>query len=350
MLKGKRIRENVYILGAGFSVGVGYPMTKELLYLVWKKLSNEKRNNLEKVIKFHFPCFENSNEATFPNIENLLTLIKVNEELFDASRESEGNFSREDLKKVRESLLREIYDWFHELYEESKNSQWMEKFVQVVRKQNAGIISFNWDLLVDHKLFSKETLSMGYGLKGNLMHGGNTPILLKPHGSLNWYEENQIKNITVDKRINIFSRSKSGNNVDAFLYPRGITSRIGKNYTPLIIPPTYLKDFSRPIFQSLWKRSTDLLSTAKNIYILGYSLPKDDLQARFILRCGFHNQIEGRQKIRGGRHGPTGAANVFVVNPSMEVEERYLDVIGPNINTRFIKQTVEEWVESIGSE
>lgn len=33
-----RIREDVYIVGAGFSAGLGYPLTKNLLYSAWERL------------------------------------------------------------------------------------------------------------------------------------------------------------------------------------------------------------------------------------------------------------------------------------------------------------------------
>src|SRR5579862_7746986 len=99
------------------------------------------------------------------------------------------------------------------------------------------------------------------------------------------------------------------NTVEAFLYPREISSRVGKRYTPLIIPPTFLKDFNRPIFRFLWRRCTDVLSTAKELRFLGYSLRSADLQAQFIFRCGFHNQIEGRLRDDGqGRLPATGKA------------------------------------------
>jgi hypothetical protein len=75
---------------------------------------------------------------------------------------------------------------------------------------------------------------------------------------------------------------------------------------PLIIPPTYLKDFTPSIFQQLWKNCTDVLSTPKRLVFLGYSLPAADLHAQFIFRCGFHNQLNGRLRADGDRYAATG--------------------------------------------
>jgi hypothetical protein len=45
--------ETVYIIGAGFSAGLGYPTTSNLLIEVWPRLSEDYRARLGKVIGFH---------------------------------------------------------------------------------------------------------------------------------------------------------------------------------------------------------------------------------------------------------------------------------------------------------
>ncbi len=95
-----------------------------------------------------------------------------------------------------------------------------------------------------------------------------------------------------------------------FLRPREIKSSAGWRYTPLIVPPTYPKDFSRPVFRRLWNRCTDVLSTPKRLVFLGYSLPAADLLAQYIFRCGFHNQIEGRLKKDGTRYPAARPADI----------------------------------------
>src|SRR5262249_14772617 len=152
-----------------------------------------------------------------------------------------------------------------------------------------------------------------YGLES----GGFGPRLLKPHGSLNWYEEDDVNPVSAEKFIELHAKSGEHPAVKAFVLPRHIISKTKRRYTPLIVPPTYIKDFSRPISVKLWKRCTEALSRANNIYVLGYSLPEADLQAHFIFRCGFHNQIEGMIKKGGGRTDPTGPAEVTVVNPDI---------------------------------
>ncbi|MFI5398982.1 MAG: hypothetical protein ACHQ9S_25915 [Candidatus Binatia bacterium] len=181
-----------------------------------------------------------------------------------------------------------------------------------------------------------------YGLSKDLASG---PVLLKPHGSLNWYETTRIKRIAAQKRVEIFHDKEETERIEAFLHPREIKSKSGHRYTPLIVPPTYLKDFTRPVFRRLWNRCTDVLSTAKKLVFLGYSLPAADLHSQFIFRCGFHNQIEGRIRDRISRYPPTGPAEVIIVNPDQEAARRIEEVAGPNIPCTWISKRIQEWLE-----
>lgn len=333
-------RENVYVIGAGFSAGLGYPLTSGLLIELWDQLNLEERKRLKKVIKFHHPQFNPSKKTSFPNVEQLLTDFAVNEEFFDASRTYEGNYKKGELQELRKILLFAIAQWFHKLYEKQTGS-WLLDFGKLIQDQQAAIISFNWDLALDHLLFRESLTPESYGLAQKL---GQGPILIKPHGSLNWYDSNQISKVKSTKRIIIFRDTESKEQIDAFLYPRLIKSKVGQRYTPLIIPPTYLKKFKRPIFRQLWRLSTELLSTPQKLHFLGYSLPISDLHVQFILRCGFHNQIEGQLKLGGGRETATGAANVFIVNPDQDAAKRIEAVAGPNFKCQWICKKVEDWV------
>lgn len=81
-------------------------------------------------------------------------------------------------------------------------------------------------------------------------------------------------------------------------------------YTPLIVPPVHLKEFSKPIFTALWRETVSVLSTAKKVVFLGYSMPENDLHVQFIMRCGFHNQSEGIPTTGRKRTAGTGGADV----------------------------------------
>src|SRR6266702_8168140 len=108
----ERIRETVYVIGAGFSAGLGYPLTKSLLIDVWGRLNPSSRKQLRRIIEFHHPAFDSKRKTTFPDIEQLLTEIAVNLDLFDSSRPAEGTFTKKQLQSSRDELLSTIATWF----------------------------------------------------------------------------------------------------------------------------------------------------------------------------------------------------------------------------------------------
>ena len=336
-----RIRDTVYVVGAGFSAGLGYPMTNTLLTKVWTHLHAAERKQLEKIVAFHHPDFDSARPKTFPNMERLLTEIDVNLKLFTSSRPAEGRFTKKKLEAAHDNLLLSVGSWFHALFDEAIKVPWLSEVVRRIQEENAAIVSFNWDLILDHLVFDGQVATVNYGLT---QHLGNGPLLLKPHGSLNWYKGTEIDVISQSKRIEIFHHKDEQKCVHAFKHPRDIKSKSGKKYPPLIIPPTYLKDFRPSIFRQLWKNCTDVLSTPKRVVFLGYSLPEADLHAQFIFRCGFYNQIHGRLNADGTRHKPTGPAEVIIVNPAMDASDRIKRVAGPGFSCHHISKKIENWI------
>jgi hypothetical protein len=339
--KTQPLRSTVYVVGAGFSAGLGYPLTKSLLIDVWERLPRDTRHQLRKIIEFHHPAFSLKRRTSFPDIEQLLTEMAVNQELFKASRRAEGGFTEERLEEARNELLFTIASWFHDLYETASETDWLASIVKKFRRENAVIVSFNWDLVLDHLVFD-DIGADSYGLTETL---GTGPVLLKPHGSLNWYKGTQLRHISEGKRVEIFHSSNKSRCVHAFLLPRGVKSKSGKRYDPLIIPPTYLKNFKPTIFQRLWNHCTEVLSTTGKIVFLGYSLPAADLHAQFIFRCAFYNQLHGRIRDAEDRFPATGAAEVIVVNPDQDAAKRIESVAGPEVRCNWIPKRIQDWLD-----
>ena len=126
-------RKCLYVIGAGFSAGLGYPLTSDLLVRLWHKRSNGNlKKQLEPIIRFHHPDFDASRFSSFPNIEELLSQMQVNDELFEASRQYEENFTKAKLRKVKTNLLMEIAAWFHEISKDVRpvatEIKWLKQF------------------------------------------------------------------------------------------------------------------------------------------------------------------------------------------------------------------------------
>lgn len=336
----------VYVVGAGFSAGLGYPLTSDLVMNLWDQVDEDTwKHDLEDAIKFHNPMFNPNRFHSFPNIEELLSQLMITDELFYAGDQYTGNLGKSNPEEIRQELLMEIKDWFLKIHQNGQGKTWVTEFCDHIRSEHAAILSFNWDLILDEKLAAEGLSSEFYGLSKHVPSEG--PVLLKPHGSLNWYEENPGTKIKEKLRVKIFDSDGAGQDVYAFKRFRAPRTKEPRRYMPLIVPPVYMKDFSKPIFRRLWHHCTEILRQAEKVVFLGYSMPEADRHAQFILRCGFADQQEGG--VTAGpvqRTRPTERVQVVIVNPDRAAAERTASVIGPRHECRWICDAiprVEKW-------
>lgn len=329
---------DVYVIGAGFSKGLGFPTIAELLPCLWPKLPAGLRHELAEVIRFNHPQFNVDLPKTFPNIEQLLSEMQANSELFESSRGEVGGFKLDTLESIRERLLVSLSTWFHELKSEAFKviPDWIKQFADTVRENNAQVVSFNWDLVLDELLFGDDLRKEHYGFGKRL----TTTRLLKPHGSLNWYQYKTGRSIKADRMIELYG--KGDDRLLAFKPFRAVSST-KRDYMPLIVPPVYAKKFSEPVFQHLWREIVEMLGTASRVTFIGYSLADADFHARFILRCGFYNQEHGVLDFLGDREPFTGRAQVTIVDPSLLGPRRIQAAVGWSATVR--RMTAQEWIE-----
>jgi len=191
--------------------------------------------------------------------------------------------------------------------------------------------------VLDELLFggtlSRENYALSKSTKG--------PRLIKPHGSLNWYEENSGRHLKADKKFQLCG--SGADKVHAFRRYRAPSST-RRQYMPFIVPPVYAKQFQGELSKRLWQQTVSVLSKASEVRFLGYSLPVADFHARFILRCGFHNQTLGELREDGERDHATGQARVTVIDPNAESAERIEAAVGWPCAHHAMK--IEDWISS----
>ena len=80
----------------------------------WERLGESSfRDSLARAIRFHNPGFNPAEFGSFPNVEELLSRLLVNEQLFDSSREYEGNFTKQErLRLAGSEGKRQIFDLY----------------------------------------------------------------------------------------------------------------------------------------------------------------------------------------------------------------------------------------------
>ena len=71
------------------------------------------------------------------------------------------------------------------------------------------------------------------------------PFVLKPHGSLNWFEGDLGQRLKSDRRTVIFTDESNSNVVCSFDKFRTPKSKEPRKYVPLIVPPVFSKGFCK---------------------------------------------------------------------------------------------------------
>lgn len=150
--------------------------------------------------------------------------------------------------------------------------------------------------------------------------GNATKIkVLKMHGSLNWYVRTAIKD-------NVPSKLSSSSSVHC---TRRIRLTPDMTYTtkhnlgrktwytwPIIVPPIFEKgSFIGKVLSAVWNKSFNAVTTAKSIYVYGYSFPAADQQSEvFFKRAIIANNSDRK---------------VFIVNPDFSSAQRANEILRP---------------------
>lgn len=325
----------VYILGSGASAEDGAPFMSELVdKTFWNfggKLTGSDINLMgtwyEEDDLTPFPpvfelmdCFYGTHlkrdmeelrktlilPVSFPKIDIEDFFTKIDNML--KGRESYGlNWKHEDILKVSKAAG---FFFYHTLcYETGRNStppKHYLAFVEEALKMGTKhcIITFNYDMLLEaallnHKMyfrneyknpmfnrnfFPEERLPWTYGVpfkdvkcdeKYRVEDEPKAEVyLLKMHGSFNWGLCLETKEMTMYSPVPApwfykeFYRNK---------YKCHGGSHVSQ---PLLIPPVREKDIDIPGLQKIWDKARSFLESAREVHIIGYSLPDVDTGAQ----------------------------------------------------------------------
>lgn len=198
----------------------------------------------------------------------------------------------------------------------------------------SSVITFNYDIALDYALYNSSTdtrdedwktyslfgSSVDYGLGGA---NGGFP-LLKLHGSLNWGYCPDCKNVVAVPAkdwsyphpmiIKDIYHLRVGGKLAGFEHDCGACLED----EPVIVPPTWSKSSHHHRLTKVWSRAAEELSEARQIVVIGYSLPESDAFFRFLYALG--------------TVGDHALQKFLVYDPAVEnVEGRFADLLGPGI-------------------
>ena len=340
----------VFILGAGVSAACGIAVAKDILRESIKALIHTElaeADLIHKLLKFLYPGFD-PDLKNYPNIEDFLNLVEMGE-IFNKEFIESTLWSPSKLRRVKQKTLDIVTRYLWNRIQDKTKLLHLCNFSGRLLKRRNIIITFNWDLTVERVWNDRagEKLQIEYSFPGD--RKGNDLYLLKPHGSIDWFRKKDLEGLPVAKEVGSLGHST------LCYYPY---FRLKKNpdlikVLPVIVPPIWNKDFSPTFLRDTWASVYRAVSQAEDLHILGYSLPKEDQFARFVLRRALRNNL---LRVRDGRKG---RLNMRVVNPDDTVEGTFSRLVGVGdeefgkaVNFRFIPATFENylaWLEDEAS-
>ena len=353
-MKGRKV--NVYVFGAGASVHLEAPVTKEFLYRGFSLLRNSQYevskeafrltallidklygSQLEKYVKDPYSGYL---RVPAVNIEELLSFVDF------------GCRGGEKWLPFKE-FQRALYEFIFTTLEQSTiwkraDSVQINKNGTLKHRRNCYdelidhvisideincMISFNYDLFLD-----KAAVINNHDIVGNyhiqfrdienfpsyedrLTQGWKEKDihLLKLHGSLNWGYCPHCKEVFLtyyQEYRNIFKKR---------------CPECGCKLEPILVPPTYFKDFPEPL-ANVWKIAEDYLQRADRLIIIGYSFPDIDIEAKWLFKRAICKN--------------TNKPSLTIVNPDQNIREKIVNFFGNFINQNVTwHNNFEEYID-----
>lgn len=333
--------KTVYFLGAGFSKAFGLPLTSELLEQLedMARADDGKFLNtpepltprLVKVFKAFYP--DGTHRDFRPSVVDFFATLSTYVDLSRSFTETSfpGGNPGGLLRLLKLGLARVLINHTRGSFDAATKSKTLAEIV----KPGNIIITSNWDPLVEaYAAFAKVPLRRS--LLSDNRRRGKEVALLKLHGSVDWLLNKDRKTrVGVDGDFRPLSTLSSpagdrrgtlpaeDNGIVRVTWDldhawQRIKARVEAPH--IVTMATGKMDDLGPL-EEVWRDAFSALSMAKELHIMGYSMPEDDTEIRTLLRAG----------VERGSRVPT----IYVHNPSPDVHDRVRRLIHPTIKSTF---------------
>jgi hypothetical protein len=365
-----RTSDTVIILGAGFSLDAGIPLMNGFVDKMWELANRRQLNGVslskpdleifDSAMKVRYELNEYHGRAAFDdrNIEDLLSILSFNNYLPQPGRPNRLAILTKAIARTIElccavkhpgiekngqgRIIQEGSDLYRRFWQTLLN-------LENVRERIPALITLNYDLVLERAFFQA---AIGTKLirrdkplpfsRARLLHYYD-PIPLRTfelaratYGAAgNDFREGTIlkvvDGITDDDALEVDILKLHGSL--NFPSPRSPVDHKSFQVTqalddPFILPPIFNKQSSGKQ-QEIWRRALLQLRGAKNVIIVGYSLPKTDIYMQYFLKAAL---------------GPNVNLNrIFVFDPALyrqdkcasEMEARYAECFAPQLQSRI---------------
>lgn len=276
--------EELIILGAGASKADGAPLQNDLIKDFFNFDCTNSRKNCPKLkygkdLKDYFLNFwgfdpeKDCNNS--PSFEECLGMLDI---AFNRNESFRG-YSSQKISRLRNELIFLIAKALNDSLKGKRlhHNSLIERLDKEDKLKNTAFLSLNYDILIDNAIVDFKGLNnIDYGIEfADGYFSKDSVNLLKPHGSLNWTY------CPTCCEIFLTEYQKSGFDV---LKSQMECKNCESILEPVIIPPTYFKEFSNPYLQQIYYKADQVIREVSKVYICGYSFSDADIHVKYLLK------------------------------------------------------------------
>ncbi len=326
--------DRVYLIGAGASVPYGLPTLKTLTWDLSQSFSASDRDTFLGAV---YECFGIvlRKGGEIPDFEELLNRLDPRALLYLEGLGLGGPESPR--RRVAELALSGLRTFIRDSCARvSTNDGPFDVLVRSLSERTL-LVSFNWDVLLESALL-RAGREFAY-LPSE--HAEDAVLLLKPHGSINWFAllDREMLMVAGDSNLGVVGNDLS----NYMLYVKDPLSPINfgssspmvqhaLSRVPAIVPPVASKLLSvggtprdgfieaghTRAMKATWSNFVAALDQASEVVAIGYSLPGTDAASTEVLKRFGASATAERPK------------RVLLVEPNDAIAERYRSVLGVN--------------------
>ncbi len=269
----------IFVLGSGFSASMGLPTLLNLFTEIMNLPERQGYSDKEEVryaLELLYPRFRDlTSHHSYPPFEEFLSRVIAAKDL--------PFFDEYYWEAKRRSALRLLTDSLAKKSREAESSSLLHEFISRLREGDV-IITFNWDNLIERSLYS-------HGRRVSFLNRDEDSIIvLKLHGSLNWFDIPEDLSLAEPESVLWLT--------DSVVCTKDYTYYDlwqALDSPPLIIPPILSKRVPEgDFFKGIWHEAQNLLIDGESVTAIGYSIPKDDLQSRNLLSLAWFGRVQKR--------------------------------------------------------
>lgn len=295
-----------YVFGAGASVSAGYPLASQLL----NRLAERCRDKASSVdprgeiqnrilqIRETFGTLEDF-EQILGKLESLGTQrvpgsgrTSYRQAIVDLVQDGIGEFleGRDETvpsdgfypQYLRSDLVGAFRDYFYEVESTRTTPTGYEYFARSCANSQVGLVTFNYDIALERALAGagRWDIGTGYGFTFRDDRPRSPLVVHKLHGSTNWFK----RAFSNDPCPIIFGPDLALLGFENVRTSLGLGERTAVDEpATFILPDPNKKFYWDQFWRPLWHLAAQELERSSEVFVIGYSLPFSDKQARDLL-------------------------------------------------------------------